>query len=901
MSRAITFNQIKAEVAALSRRKPIQRPLGIRAPGRWLGEPVHVDGETTYSIAQCDSPLALRLALKSRPPSATGTLVKVVITNLDDAAISADIFARLHKQRLFAIDRWSLVQQQFAAESIDPRLVKHDWLADAVVEYLGGRRTTTAKSGFLDAETLWRELLAAVIGLQADIPDLPALLRWSLDTGNVRRFRELPGPLRQGVEDWLHGRAGAAADIIFAVCDKTDRPDSLPLALAAGVLVDPRAAGRAGRSIGRLEGLWFAGRKVEAEDIARIAGEAASLVRTSFVDPAELRRVTSRAETLLAEVDGGEFAHVSPILPLGYAQRLAAFAEAVGRFVADGAADTLPVEEAARRARLHDEAHRNPAETERLEMAMRLVRFLAAERGPSPPAESLALSARGWLRDGSHVDWARSVAGRIAASRELSEAISSIRSAVATIQERRAEEFAKLLSASVTANAWPADLLLIEQLLDRVVTPLARAQPVLLVILDGMSAAVSRELVHHLTRARREWVEIVEAGRTGPMPVLATLPSETRSSRASLLSGRLAVGAVDERNAFASHRGLVEASVGGKLPVLHVKKDLSEDAFADVVREDIASTKRRVVGVIVNAVDDHLAKADQVEVRWTPETIQILGALLHEASSAGRTVILTSDHGHILERGSTARVREGGERWRHADGAPLAADEVLLRGARVLAPGGALVASWSESIRYISATKRGYHGGANPQEMIVPLTILLPASRSDAPSGWEFAPESTPAWWDSDGPRPPTAVVPPPSSAEPRKPAQRTLFDPPAPPPVPAAPPSCTAPGWIGAAITSEVFEDQRRYAPRGYPGDHVIARLLECLDARGGTATSTALARAMGYATIRLPGLLSVAQKVLNVDGYPVLSIDLQSDTVKLDTPLLLVQFGVVDAGAGR
>ena len=38
--------------------------IGIRAPGRWTGERTKQDGEETYVIEQCDSPLALRIALR---------------------------------------------------------------------------------------------------------------------------------------------------------------------------------------------------------------------------------------------------------------------------------------------------------------------------------------------------------------------------------------------------------------------------------------------------------------------------------------------------------------------------------------------------------------------------------------------------------------------------------------------------------------------------------------------------------------------------------------------------------------------------------------------------------------------------------------------------------------------
>lgn len=893
MTQAITFNQIRAEVAALSRKKPIQRPLGIRTAARWLGAPVQVEGDTAFAISQCDSPLALRLALKAPPPPGQKAAVKVVVTNLDDEAISPDIFARLHKQRLFAIDRWSLVQQQFAAESIDPRLVKHDWLADAVVEHLGGRRTATAKSGFLDAETLWRELLTATIGLAADVPDLRAILRWSLDADHVRRFRGLAPPVRAGVEEWLRSRAGQPADFVFAVAEKTERPDAVPLALAAGVLAHERSRDRAARSIGKLEGIWFGGRQLRVDDLGLVAGEAAALVRTTMADPVEQRRITARAEELLRDVDGTEFAGVSPILPLGYAHRLAAFATVAGRFASGDDTDTSAVEQAAEQVRIHDQSHQNAAEAERLEMALRLVRFLATRRRGTAPAGSLGAAAGRYLAEGSFVDWARATTGCIAASRELSEALQVIHAAATREQEAAAREFATLLAASVASGAYPADVLLIEEVLDAVVAPLARALPVLLVVLDGMSAAVCRELVDHLTRRPpRDWVEIVAEGQPCARPVLAAIPSETQYSRASLLAGRLAIDGPAEAASFAAHRGLVAAG-DGKEPVLLAKADLSNSTLATAVRDEIAAKRRRVVGVIVNAVDDQLAKADQVDIRWTPDTIPVLKALLHEAAAAGRAVILTSDHGHVREQGSTARVFAGGERWRPADGGPaMAPDEIALRGARVLVPGNALVTSWSESVRYISPTKRGYHGGVNPQEMIVPTSVLIPAGAAE-PAGWTPALEPTPSWWDRDE-RP--AVVRP-AAAEPAVKRPGMLFDIHAEAPPPAAEPAAGA-EWIAALFATDVFAIQQQLVPRNRPDNAILGRLLAALDARGGKLTAPALARALEYAPVRLPGLLSMAQRIFNVDGYPVLCIDPQSDTVQLDKQTLLVQFGLA-AGA--
>jgi hypothetical protein len=47
-----------------------------------------------------------------------------------------------------------------------------------------------------------------------------------------------------------------------------------------------------------------------------------------------------------------------------------------------------------------------------------------------------------------------------------------------------------------------------------------------------------------------------------------------------------------------------------------------------------------------------------------------------------------------------------------------------------------------------------------------------------------------------------------------------------------------------------------------------------------------------MEYPVFRLPNLMAKLQRVLNIDGYPVLSREESSDTVELNRGLLLKQF---------
>src|SRR5205085_3009807 len=114
--------------------------------------------------------------------------------------------------------------------------------------------------------------------------------------------------------------------------------------------------------------------------------------------------------------------------------------------------------------------------------------------------------------------------------------------------------FAELLRDHVAAAAQSSDLVPVERVLDDVVAPLAALAPVLVVLLDGMSPAVSRELLADLSRL--DWISMGPQGL--PLrPGLAVIPCVTEVSRASLLCGRLCTGTADNEDAgFAAHAGL---------------------------------------------------------------------------------------------------------------------------------------------------------------------------------------------------------------------------------------------------------------------------------------------------------------------------------------------------------
>ena len=318
----------------------------------------------------------------------------------------------------------------------------------------------------------------------------------------------------------------------------------------------------------------------------------------------------------------------------------------------------------------------------------------------------------------------------------------------------------------------------VETVLGGLVAPLAREAPILLLVLDGLSFAVWRVLAQ--TIGRFGWSELVQAPRRGPLVAAAVLPTVTEVSRASLLCGALTQGGqAAERTGFAVHARLVAASRAGHPPRLFHKADIGAGPeLGTEVGEAVADARQRIVGVVHNAVDAQLSGSDQLDLTWTAEGLRQVAALLYAARDAGRIVVVTGDHGHILDEGTVQLDGGSGDRWRSGVGPPRD-NEVALSGGRVLSPGGgtSVLAAWSERVRF-AARRGGYHGGASPQEVLIPVAVL---AAGNAPPGWSEAPPAEPAWWRSaneDVALPSVgAVLPPPPPPRRRTdPRQADLF-----------------------------------------------------------------------------------------------------------------------------
>ncbi len=94
--------------------------------------------------------------------------------------------------------------------------------------------------------------------------------------------------------------------------------------------------------------------------------------------------------------------------------------------------------------------------------------------------------------------------------------------------------------------------------------------------------------------------------------------------------------------------------------------------------------------------------------------------------------------------------------------------------------------------------------------------------------------------------------------------------------------------------VASEVYEAQKEYV-RKAPEGKVVAAVIDALAAAGGTMSPAALAAAIsatGRVRRNIEGFVATVQRLLNVEGYPVLGFVEAGHAVKLDVALLRDQF---------
>lgn len=888
---------------------------GRYAPGATGAFTATVGGEPRrVSVRDESSVLGLLAAWQEhRADAAPGSLL-VVTTGVDDAQLGWDLRGHAVRRRTLTVDRAEIVLQRFGAAGLDMRMYREDWLLEALLDAEPAEGGWPRAAGVLTRDSALRALVVVRLGLarppgSADTSretaiDADSLLAWSRTTAGPRRFAELKDVERDELKKWLGEVAGPAVPVLLALAETGRGADAMALGLLGAALRDPAASPDTVLAVG---GLFGQARPRRAELTAFTDSVEGTLIRwiseARSSDSARQRvfAVLDRADELARDAGLTTGLAASRFLPSSFAAQLGAVIAAARQSPDAGENELADLKG-------HALAGLFPDRVRVAEMAVRLARWL---RLPVPAVTGVAAGVAahgadwGWADRALTVLWSGDPGGDREAARHL-------RALYAEGRDRREaldEAFARQLEGwTLHATAQqPGGALVVENVLETVVRPLAAGVPPLLIVLDGMNSAVAAQLGEETER--EGWREIIPRPAQGEpaqrLAAVTTLPSVTQVSRASLLTGAAVAGGQSAESsgftAFWRKRR--------KDAALFHKASIGGDAGHFLAPELLlALASDAVVGVVLNTIDDALDSGQQGQrTAWSLHDVTYLRELLAAARSYGRPVVLTSDHGHVLEREPGSAPVEvdgpvGSARWR--PGTDAREGEVSLRGPRVLDGDGTIVAPWRENIRY-SGRRAGYHGGAALAEVTVPVLVLAPSAEL-APQGWDPLPreQAAPSWWRASAAtateaEPVTAGEVPSSKPKQSKTPKQSegLF---------TDADVVTADGRGGEeplaaplslgdkVVASEVYEAQKAYV-RKAPEAKIVAAVIDELVAAGGTMSPAALAAAIsatGRVRRNIEGFVATVQRLLNVEGYPVLGFIDGGHTVKLDETLLRGQF---------
>lgn len=853
----------------------------LRASPTWTGEPtLTVEGAVVQVVNGVS-----QLAVLDEVTRLQEGEYAVVLTDRHEEDLGDAVRLRALGHRVHPVDEWAAVPGLFrGAREVARELRRRgDWVPAALLDHVPPGGWGVSPSPTLTSEVALGSLLRHLLGQPTDPTGLDDVFVATVLSHPEPRaaWRSARPELREHLARWAETGLGPTAALALRLASARD---AAPVAF--GLVMDvlwPRDAGHAPDSQrdyvrGRFD--QYLGGIPDLVRHAQAFADLADRVAARLDEQDELAGIRNQASATLTELGWPEGAERSRVLRQGLLARLRAFAAVLA------GSDTTAVERAAAAVSGHGFARQEQQAVLTVTMAVRLHRWLHHE-GSAGPGGALGPALAGYLAEGAWVDRAVLV---VSGGSDLPEVATAYAALLATVRRRR-EADDRAAAALLTGEPAPG-VLGVEGVLAEVVRPWSTGgHRSLLLVLDGMSAAAATEIAQELIRTFElvEWVPTNDAGGAGRrLAALAVLPSLTRHSRASLLTGRLGSGDLTvEKSGF-------RAAFGG--PVFH-KDDLRAPSGArlpDAVTEVMAGGTP-ALAVVLNTIDDALHKQDVSLVSWNLDRIPQLRELVQAAVLAGRTVIVTSDHGHVVERGSQLVPAVGADgRWRPT-GSALVDGEVEVRGSRVLTDDGAAVLLWREDAHY-GRRQSGYHGGAALAEITVPVLVLRRPGLGDL-DGWTKAAPATPVWWNEQpiARRPGLAPVGATPVASGRRRKQRPgvvevatqdggLFELPV-PEVAASP--------LDRLLASDVLQQQLARAGRGASAEQLRDYLRVLLE-RGGRVHEETLASQLGVPVQTVRPTISALRRVLNVDGYEVLGYDADRVTVLLDRALAAEQLGV-------
>ncbi|MGW0835066.1 BREX-2 system phosphatase PglZ [Streptomyces prunicolor] len=848
--------------------------------------------------------------------AAEGADLLVVTTDVPEERISHDLLGEMVRSQIVTVNEADIVKQLFGAADLDPRMRRDPWLwlPSALID----AEPDAAQGGWpqhgavLTLDAAMRALVGVRLGLEGLFEggasvDVDALLAWSRTPGDPERLAALSEAERRGITEWLAQSAGEAAPVLLRLALQGRGAEATALGVLASVMTGDTASADAAVALGSVFGsgsrpseLRAYARAVEGT-LTRWIGEASGRGPQSEEARQRVVDVLYQADRLADDAHLTAALAGNPFLPSGFQARLHGLADALSEGPQAAQAAWEHVAEHQLAAVLY------PKRVELARMAVRLLRWLNA---PDPAVTSVGQAVCAQVADWGWVDraLARLWMGDSEAEPTLTQAYRTVHNAARRRRALLDEAFATQLGPWVqrATSAQPEGALPIEDVLRTIALPLAKVRPPLVLVLNGMSGAIAAQLGEELTGAGR-WSELSGDGRRAA--AVAMIPSVTSISRATLLCGRPVSGGQDEeKEGFAvfwrQHRHTAVLFHRSEIPG-PVGQLLDPRLLAAIASDDI-------VGVVLDTIGESLDHGQRSALAdGSVSGVKYLAELLNSARGQGRPVVLVSDHGHVLDRTEVEpSTAEGVESARWRTGAEVGEGEVSLSGPRVLENDGRVTVPWSEEIRY-TPRKAGYYGGAALAEMTVPVLVLAPSAEL-APAEWSELPRESvqPSWWEAEATAAPAPVP------VPVKPARKAVKTRPKPRPQegelfaadavevhPAAQPLEPAVLTLGRRILdTTIYKHQRKFV-RKAPEHKVVAAVIDALDHAGGTLSLAAVAAAAissgGRTNTRPEGLVTVLTRLLNIEGYEVISLIDSRTRVRLNRETLREQFELSEENA--
>lgn len=848
-----------------------------------------------------------------------------------EGSLPMDLRGRFAKDGyVFPIGRETRILTLFRAVEIEPDVRK-----SPLVSYLLEHETEPFHGGGrLTSDRLWQGWLERTCRLPVGQElALDVLLGWAASDGGGPEWVKLlesrgADAVRVALHEHLANRLGLAGQLAWRCWERGEGATALEMAVLAAAVTsangDPSVA-----TWWQLTAPQVLDHKSAMEASTRLA-EASEPALRAYEKRAGIPAVRKLVEAADAriQIDALRPALVgSTRLPSAWRTRLdrlgealVAGAEAPGRETAAEA--VLRLRALAGHVLYSDDDQR--LTMERAEMAVRLASWLALrpdralERSPTPYTEVECLAAW-YAAEGGYVDWARRWA-RGGGSGGLFRGIGAVLAAVDRERAKLDQTFAAGLPHYLEARR-PVDRCIpIDQAIDRIPGRFLKDRPdrrLLVLLMDGMAWAQAVEILAALGNESNAWGPLawhgIRKNRIGDSmypPVLANFPTLTEISRSALFAGKpMQVGRThrseDDPDRWMGNKIAVAYSdpAAGPRLLLRGEGQTKDGAATNEALSLVEDKRRRIVAIVINAIDSSL-KADSAQrMKWTADAIKSLRDLLDKAREVGRTVLLCADHGHVpadrLE--SAGHAKKDGARWRTWEKPedPCAEFEVGLpaSGEGVWSPPGAhgVILLTDDGRKYGGGASSGEHGGASLAEVVAPCILIGCEDHPDIDADPELGvrPATAPGWWNFDLgvalPAAPAAT----SEPKPRRPKVSSNqlvmpITPVTPPPPPAKSPDESRPSPFAR---SKVLEARVPAARRAQ-----VVRAVDFLLSRNGIADASAFAVAMDTFPLRVGGLVSLLAELLNIDGYEVLTYDKQTRQVRLDRGKLFEQFEVTE-----